>query len=363
MRLFYMATEHKHGGNPIADLARLNLPETKIKDFSVNLNPIGMPDVIAKNWSNLINGVQDYPSIDGGRITDFYTHKTGVEPEEFLAGNGSTELIYLIPRVLKLKKVLIPAPSFYDYERASILAGAEVKSCPLKPDDNFSLPDAKEIKTIINDVDAIWVGRPNNPTAGMFNKDIIIDLAEKYPSKYFIVDEAFIQFIDNWKDESLISCKRYHNLLIIHSFTKFYAIAGLRMGGVIGHRDTIGLLNKYKEPWTVNGIAEKVALLLKNCDDYERETLKYLKHERERIYNILKETDGIDVYPSSTNFFLCRWKKTKNLDDLIVYLLKNGIFIRDCRNFRGLEDNFFRFGICGVDENNNLLSLLSSFGK
>lgn len=358
-----MTTTHKHGGNPLADLARLNLPETKIIDFSVNLNPIGMPDVIIANWQNLISAVQDYPSINGEGITDFYAYKTGVKPDEFLAGNGSTEFIYLIPRVLKFKKVLIPAPSFYDYERASILAGAEVITYPLKPENNFSLPSARELEALINSVDAIWVGRPNNPTAGMFKRDTIIYLREKYPDKYFIIDEAFIQFVDNWKDESLISCNRYPNLIIIHSFTKFYSIAGLRMGGVISHRDTIGRLKEYKEPWTVNGIAEKVATLLKACEDYETATVKFLSAERERLFGILKEMDVIEVFPSCTNFFLCRWRKTENLDDLLEYLLKNGIFIRDCRNFRGLEDNYFRFGIRSVIENDNLLSLLSSFGK
>jgi threonine-phosphate decarboxylase len=329
----------------------------------VNLNPLGMPDVIASNWSSLINTVQDYPSIDARGITDFYIHKTGVEPCEFLAGNGSTELIYMIPRVLKFKKVLIPVPSFYDYERASTLAGAEVVNYQLKPEDNFALPLARELETIINEVDAMWVGSPNNPTAGMFHRDIIIDLAEKYPSKYFIVDEAFIQFVDNWKDESLISCNRYPNLIIIHSFTKFYSIAGLRMGGVIGNRDTIGLLKEFKEPWSVNGIAEKVAILLKDCEDYEAATMKYLTTERERVFGILKDMDGIEVFPSCTNFFLCRWKKSGDLDDLIKHLLEHGISIRDCRNFRGLEDNYFRFGIRSSADNDVLLSLLSSFEK
>jgi threonine-phosphate decarboxylase len=220
-----------------------------------------------------------------------------------------------------------------------------------------------ELEAVMNDVDAIWVGRPNNPTGGMFKRDTIIYLIEKYPDKYFIIDEAFIQFVDDWKDESLISCNRYPNLIIIHSFTKFYSIAGLRMGGIIGHRDTIGRLNEYKEPWTVNGIAEKAATLLKDCDDYEAATMKYLNAERERIFSMLKEMDGIEAFPSCTNFFLCRWKKTKNLDDLIIYLLKNGVFIRDCRNFRGLEDNYFRFGIRSVADNNRLISLLSSSGK
>ena len=197
----------------------------------------------------------------------------------------------------------------------------------------------------------------------MFPKEIILELAERYPEKYFIVDEAFIQFADNWKEESLISSNWFPNIIIIHSFTKFYSIAGLRMGGVIGHHSTINILKENKEPWSVNGIAEKVAGLLIDCNEYEKDTIDYLDNERERAFNALKEIEGINPYPSHTNFFLCKWNKTEYLDDLIEYLLKNGIYIRDCRNFSGLEDNYFRIGIRSVEENDLLLSLLSSFEK
>ena len=356
-----MTEPHKHGGNPLADLARFNLPKREIIDFSVNLNPLGTPDIVLKSWSDLFDAVADYPNIEGQGIVDYYNHKTGIPSSEFLAGNGSTELIYLIPRVLKFKKVLIPTPSFHDYERACIIAGSEVLRLPLDPENDFSFPSEEGLINVIDEADALWVGHPNNPTAGMFSKDIIINLAKQYPEKYFIVDEAFIQFTDNWKAESLISAERYPNILVIHSFTKFFAIAGLRMGGVIGHRDTISLLKENKEPWSVNAIAEKVALLLSDCGEYEKNTLEYLNTERDRIFKALVEIDGIDSFPSHANFFLCRWKKTGDLDDLIGYLLKHGIYIRDCRNFYGLEDNFFRFGIRSFKENNLLLSLLSSF--
>jgi threonine-phosphate decarboxylase len=341
----------------------LNLPEREITDFSVNLNPLGMPEVISKNWDILFDAVMDYPDIEGQGIVDFYTYKTGVQASEFLAGNGSTELIYLIPRVLKFKKVLIPTPSFHDYERASILAGSEVVRFPLNPENSFSFPSEDELINAVDEADAMFVGCPNNPTAGMFSKDIIIKLATQYPEKYFIVDEAFIQFVDDWKAESLISSERHPNILVIHSFTKFYAIAGLRMGGVIGHRGTIDKLKQNKEPWSVNGIADKAALLLMGCEEYESHTIKYLNNERERVFKELIEIDGIEPFQSRANFFLCKWKKTGELDDLIKYLLKNGIYIRDCRNFSGLEDNYFRFGIRSVKEDNLLLSLLSSFEK
>lgn len=356
-----MAGTHKHGGNPVDDLLRFNLPERKIIDFSVNLNPLGMPGIITKNWGSLIRVAQNYPDIEGRGIADFYTYKTGIPASEFLAGNGSAELIYLIPRVLRFKKVLIPEPSFYDYKRASVLAGAKVAGLPIDPGSNFSFPSVRELKNIIGECDAVWIGRPNNPTAGMCPKDTILELAAQFPEKYFIIDEAFIQFVDNWKEESLISSERLPNILIIHSFTKFYAVAGLRMGGVIGHRDTINNLKECKEPWSINGIAEKVALLLMDCEDYENASKEYVSRERKRIFNILNEIDRVTTFPSCANFFLCRWEKTKNLDDLIEYLLMNGIYIRDCRNFPGLEDNYFRFGIRSAVDNNILMSLLSSF--
>ena len=358
-----MTKTHKHGGNPLEDLARFNLPEQKIIDFSVNLNPIGMPGVIQENWSGLINSVKDYPSIEGHGIIEFYTKKAGVDPSEFIAGNGSTELIYLIPRVLGFKKVLIITPSFHDYERASLLTGAEILRYPLSPENNFNLDNLSGLESQLAECDALWLGRPNNPTASLISKDLIIELAQKHPDKYFIIDEAFIQFSDNWKEESLISSARLSNVILIHSFTKFYAIAGLRMGGVIGHRDVISRLKSKKEPWSVNGIAEAVALLLLECDDYEAETMEYLKNERNRLYNGLAEIKNIDVFPSVTNFFLCRWKETSDLDDLIVHLLKNGIYIRDCRNFHGLEDNWFRVGIRTSNDNDVLLSSLASFRK
>lgn len=358
-----MENKYKHGGNPLDDLLRLNLPERDIIDFSVNLNPLGMPEVISENWGDLINSVKDYPSIEGNGISDFYTKKTGVPESEFLSGNGSTELIYLIPRVLGFKRVLILTPSFHDYERASLMAGASVKKYSLSPENDFSMPSTEQLKIMLDDVDAMWIGRPNNPTAGLFSKNTILELASRHPNKYFIVDEAFIQFVDNWKEESLISNERYPNIIIVHSLTKFYAIAGLRMGGVIGHRDIINKLRESKEPWSVNGIAEKVAYLLMNCGDYEMDTINYIHNERKRIFKHLKKIDGIDPFPSCTNFFLCQWKKTGDLDDIIAHLLKNGIYVRDCRNFIGLEDNFFRFGIRSVEENNLLLSLLSSFSN
>jgi len=216
------------------------------------------------------------------------------------------------------------------------------------------------LKTLEN-VEALWLGRPNNPTGTLIPKEHLLKLAAMFPDKWFIIDEAFIQFVDQWEENSLLLNQRPVNLLVIHSLTKFYSLAGLRLGGVIGDADVIKRLKEKKEPWSINGIADFVAPLLLQCDDFDQETRAELIKERARINQALEELDGIRPFPGTANFILCEWKKTDNLDDLIQHLLINGVYVRDCRNFAGLENNFFRVGLRVSDENDHLISTLSSF--
>jgi threonine-phosphate decarboxylase len=148
---------------------------------------------------------------------------------------------------------------------------------------------------------------------------------------------------------------------VIHSLTKFYALAGLRIGGVAGSVEAITRLREAKVPWTVNGVAEKVARLLADCTPYEKESRSFVTAERKRLFQKLKDLPGIVPFSTSANFILCQWRKTGNLDDLLRHLLTNGVYVRDCRNFQGLDKNFFRIGFRRHDENDRLLSLISSF--
>ena len=212
----------------------------------------------------------------------------------------------------------------------------------------------------VRDSDAIWLGRPNNPTGSLIHKDIVLDLAKRFPDKWFIIDEAFIQFVENWKEESLLLERTMKNIIVIHSLTKFYALAGLRLAGLFGDEKIISQIEKRKEPWTVNGIAEKTAQLLTGCENYEEKTSLFVNREKNRIFEVLREIKGITPFTPKVNFILCQWKGTANLDDLIRHLLLNGIYIRDCRNFKGLEEGFFRIGLRKKHENDRLISALRS---
>ena len=354
-------SKYKHGGTPQLDMIRLGVSAGPVLDFSVNLNPLGPPAIIRENWPDLIQCIEHYPSVEGDGVAAYYESACGIAPKNFLAGNGSTELIYLTPRALKFKRAAVMAPSFHDYERASLLAGAEVVKLPLSRNDHFAFPTADRIVRTLKDVDALWIARPNNPTGNLFSKDLILDLADRFPEKWFVVDEAFIQFLDHWKSDSLLMDKPRPNILVLNSLTKFYSIAGLRLGGIVGDEAVISRLRSEKEPWAVNGIADRVASLLVRCSDYDDQTRSLVKKERARLFQTLERLDGITPFSPTANYILCQWTKSPDLDDLLKHLLSRGLYLRDCRNFPGLKENFFRIGLKKPEENDRFFSALSSF--
>ena len=354
-------SEYVHGGVPGTDMRRLDVAERRVLDFSVNLNFFGPPPIIEKKWSELFETIEQYPSVSGDGVARYYRSAFGVLRHNFLAGNGSTELIYLAARVLGYRRAAIITPSFHDYERASLLAGAEVVRFPLSPHDDFAFPEKENLVGILGNVDALWIARPNNPTGNLLEKNLVLELADQFPEKWFIVDEAFVQFLDDWERASLLTEEPRSNVLVINSLTKFYAVAGLRLGGIVGHKDVISRMKHAKEPWAINGIADRVASLLSECTDYAEKSRRAITAEKERVFHALKDMDGIRPFWPSANYILCQWRKTDNLDHLLTHLLEEGLYLRDCRNFPGLEENYFRLGLRIPEENNRVLSLISSF--
>ena len=349
---------HEHGGDPER---RFNLKKERLLDFSVSVSPLfpALPETAFELF-----GARKYPSIDGKGVRGFYSGRFGLDGETVLPVNGAIEGIYLIPRALGIKRAVILAPSFFDYERSCRIAGAGVRYLKLDERQQFALPSIETISENLRDVDAFVAANPNNPTGTMFPKETFLALASRFPDKWFIMDEAFIQFVDDFPGASLMQDVRaFKNVIVVHSLTKFYALPGLRLGAVITHPDIIGTLLHYKEPWTVNVIAEKVAGQLLRCGDFERDVRMLITSERAKIFKELKKAPGISLKGYAANFFLAQWNGSADLDDLLEYLINKGIYVRDCRNFPGLKNNYFRFAIRKPEENNYLLEQMRHAGK
>jgi threonine-phosphate decarboxylase len=351
--------EHRHGGDPFTDMQRLGIQKKPVLDFSVNVNPLGPPQNVKDAWPRLLESVSHYPSIDGEPLTDYYIKRFGISKECILPGNGSIEMIYLSPRVLGVKRAAIVTPTFHDYERSLTLVGSTVTRIPLTSKTSFSPPDSNVLYRALSQADALFLCNPNNPTGTRFCAETLLESADALPNKNIFVDEAFIQFLDDFESTTLISASRIRrNILVFHSLTKVYALPGLRIGCIVGHPDTISTLKHHTHPWSVNAVVEAIVPLLIDCDEYETALKELCGKERKRFIAGLAKLDGLALFEGSANFLTARWSKTSQLDDLLRRLLAQGLYVRDCRNFPGLEDNYFRFCIRLPHENDLLISAI-----
>jgi threonine-phosphate decarboxylase len=351
--------EYRHGGDPFTDMQRLGIPKKPVLDFSVNVSPLGPPQNVKNAWMRLIESISRYPSIDGEPLTDYYIKRFGISKECVLPGNGSIEMIYLAPRVLGVNRAAIVTPTFHDYERALTLVGATVTRTPLTSKNSFSPLDCNSLYRALSQTDALFICNPNNPTGTRFSAEELVKSADAFPNKHMFVDEAFIQFLDDFESTTLMSASRIRrNILVFHSLTKIYALPGLRIGCVIGHPDTISTLKRHTHPWSVNAVVESIVQLLLECDEYETELKELCRAERNRFIAGLAKLDGLHLFEGSANFLTARWTKTSQLDDLLRRLLAQGLYVRDCRNFPGLEDNYFRFCIRLPHDNDRLIAAI-----
>ena len=343
----------KHGGY-------FGRGKKNIIDFSVNINPLGVPVMLKEKLKKSIEDLDSYPEIDGRSGIELISNSLNLDQENIILGNGATELIYLFARTFKPKDVLIVEPTFTEYERAFSLNGSQVHHFKTQESDQFKV----DIDTLIEKIDGIKpdvlvICNPNNPT-GIFTKKenlkTIVSKIKDTNTKLFI-DESFIDFTDQESYISLIDC---YPIFILRSMTKIYAIPGLRLGYGLASKETIRLLNKNKEPWTINSLAlDSIEVLLED-KKYIDETNDWYSSEKEKLKEALKEIDGLKVYESEANFFLCKLK-ISDANTMRDYLINKGIYIRTCEDFYGLDESFIRLAVRTREENMTLIRELNRY--
>lgn len=328
-----------------------------IIDFSVNINPLGVPFLLKEKLKKSIKNLESYPEIDGKSGINILSNHLDINRDNIILGNGATELIYLFARTFKPKQVLIVEPTFTEYERAFALNGSQIHHFKTNKEESFkiSIQDLVEKLDSINP-DVLIVCNPNNPTGTFTQQEELKPLLDilKYTNTKLFIDESFIDFTEM---ESYISLINEHDIFLLRSMTKIYAIPGLRLGFGLANVETIKELNKHKEPWTINSLAlDSIEVLLK--DNYYRDqTNMWYTKEKERFKRALSEITSIKVYESEANFFLCRLKNS-DANELRDYLIKKGINIRTCEDFYGLDESFIRLAVRTRDENKKLVTEL-----
>ncbi|OKL36041.1 threonine-phosphate decarboxylase CobD [Domibacillus mangrovi] len=345
-----------HGANPSHLYKASGVTEPRnVLDFSVNTNPFGPPSWLKEKWPALLHTIEDYPDPTGRKAVAAIAEQFTVSHEQILLGNGAAEIIHFIARHAAGQKAVICTPAFSEYEDACEAYNCPVESVPVSID-NWKLPVNELIEKAV-DAAVIFLCTPNNPTGQSFHEKDILSLLEKTrQSKVMIViDEAFYDFAS---DDSLAKyVNEFSHLAVMHSLTKMYAIAGLRIGYVIASETIIRQLKNYRPHWNVNAIALQVAESIAGDHHHASKTRTMIDGERNRMKEQL-ERIGYLVLPSSVNFYLLKDPELDDQKPLLHFLMEGGIVLRHTENFYGLNGKWLRAAVKKEQDNNRLIDAL-----
>jgi adenosylcobyric acid synthase len=343
-----------HGGNLRRLAQTAGKPEHDIIDFSANLNPLGPPEWFRHLISSNISKLAQYPDPESSVLLDAVAGHYGAALDEVIVGNGSSELLYLIPRLLG-KRCVIPVPSYVDYARAGFSAGKEIVPLLLREEEGFAL-NLTSLESCLRDEDLVFIGQPNNPTGTVCEAEKLRELAQKRPAVTFAIDEAFADFAG---DLGRMTRNRSRNVIVLLSQTKIFAMPGLRLGCAIADSTIIRKLRKLQPPWPVNALAQAVGAAALRDREYLERTRSYVCRQREILVRELGSSGDFTVYSGHANFLLMKINRPGlNASTLARELLAQGIAIRVCDNFEGLNERFFRVAVRTEEENLRLCALL-----
>ena len=316
----------QHGGPDYDELRALGVDPADLLDFSVNTNPAPIPDGLRQVIAEA--DVSTYPDSDSQRLREVAAEVYGVRPDQVMAGNGSSELIWLIALAFLRPgdRVLVRQPTFGEYEAAARIHQAEVSR--------------REEPIPTGDASLVFICNPNNPT-GDYTR-----LASLPGVGLTVVDEAYADFVTG--RPTLIAPDMPDNLIVLRSLTKFSALAGLRLGLAFGQPHLMDALRAVKPPWNVNAAAQAAGEYALRRPELLPD-LGGLAAALSELVEGLRRL-GLRPLPTDCNFFLV---PVDGAAALRRGLLARGCLVRDCASFGLL--NHIRIAVRRPDENRRLL--------
>jgi len=340
-------------GKPI-DEVRRELGLKSVIKLASNENPYPPSPKALAAMSLVAREVNRYP--DGGcfLLRRTLSRKLNIDDDQLIFGNGSDEIIVLAVKAFATKgdDIIIAKPSFLIYEIASTLSGARLHQVPLK---NFRY-DLEAMKARVNArTKIIFIGNPDNPAGTYITDAQAEDFLRCVPKSTLVFfDEAYFEYVHT-KDypNTLGLMKKYPNLMTTRTFSKMYALAGLRVGYGVARREIIDILNRLREPFNVNSMAQAAAVAVLGDEAYYRKIAKQINEQKQFLYRSLESMD-IAFEKSFTNFILVHVGRDSS--QVAGALLKKGVIVRDMAAW-GLK-GYIRVTIGSASENKRFIKTL-----
>ena len=371
-----------HGGNIFQFAHEQRIEPYEVVDFSANINPLGPSQRGLDALNAQLRYISHYPDATNDDVLNAIADTYGMDKHQITVGNGAAELLYAICRLPGYTGAFVPAPGFSEYKEALEASKIPVRDIFYRPreDDNgkpyFEVPYlaletfAAELKGQDGRI-IVFLGNPNNPDGTLLDKDHIRTVASmlKDANSLLVIDESFIDFVGNDplqdNEHSMRSLvNEFDNIIVVHSFTKFYAVPGLRIGAAFANETLITQLQQYIPSWSVNTLAQAYTKAALNDVDYIKQTKQELNEERAFMYNALDDIEGITVYPPSANFILFQVNQEGITANYINEELKKyNMIVRNCDSYVGLTNHWVRIAIKDHDTNIKLVDKLTDILK
>jgi len=354
-----MTTNFTHGGNVFAVARSLGVAPEEIVDFSASINPLGPAPGVREAVADAFDRLVHYPDNDCTALREALAEGHGLSPEQIIVSNGSTELIYLMPRLVEGKRALIVAPAFSEYERALELAGWEADFLYLRPREGFRLSLEHLAEKLAQGCDILFFANPGNPAGNVVRPEELEQIVDRAVAAgaFVVIDEAFIDFCEANSAKRLTI--RTAGSIVLRSLTKFYALPGLRLGYAIASERVISRVAKLREPWSVNTLAQAAGCASLVDAAYWHATIRHAEEERDFLAGALRKIHGLVPHPAAANYLLVEITSGLRSGELRERLIGERILIRSCGNFMGLDDRFMRLAVRKRDENERLVAALA----
>ena len=345
-------------GKPIEETKRqLGLKE--VIKLASNENSWGASPKAIRAIKRSLLGVNRYPDAQGFYLKKRLARFFGLVPENFVLGNGSDELIdVIIKTFLEADENIITSEgTFLEYQIIAQVNERKIKKASLR---YFKYDLNAILKLVDKKTKLIFIANPNNPTGTYVTKDEVAEFIKALPESVIVVfDEAYDAFIDvDDFPSSLSYLKKKKNVIILRTFSKAYGLAGLRLGYAIAAPELVTYLERIRQPFNVNLLAQVAGLAALEDKDFLNKTRRLTLEGKDLIYQELSKM-GLGFVPSVANFILIDVGRDSR--EVFKACLKFGVIIRDMAQY-GLV-NFIRVTIGTQKENRRFLRVLRKVMK
>ena len=328
-----------HGGDIYRNQIRL--------DFSVNTNPLGMPDSVREALHQAVEEAEHYPDIHAQELTKAVAERLRISEKRLVFGNGASELFHAVLHAVKPSKILIPVPSFLGYEEAAKAMDCEVIFYEMKKEEKFSLTE-RILDTLDESISLVFLANPNNPVGNLVEPELIFKIAEKCRQCdiTLVLDECFMELTGKEMTHSFLNqLDEFPNVVVVRAFTKLYAIPGVRLGYLICEQTLAEKIRLQLPEWNLSVFAQRAGVAAIKEQEYVARAVVCIQTQRLFLCEELKAA-GCNVFDSDADYLL--FYSEKKLYELF---LQRGILIRDCSNFRGLQRGYYRIAVKSEEQN------------